>query len=67
MLFREPCVLGGMGKDSKVVISQERLGELFEEIRDRLEELAEKLDHLIDHLPSQDYAHHAYDSNLDDN
>ena len=66
-LFKEPCVLGSMGKDSRVAISQERLGELFEEIRDRLDALAEKLDHVIDHLPSPDYDHHAYDSNLDDN
>ena len=55
-----------MAKDSQPSISQERLTELFEEIRDRLDEMTEKLDHLVDHLSSRSYNHHAYDSNLDD-
>lgn len=65
-LFNPGALLNSMAKDSQPSISQERLTELFEEIRDRLDEMTEKLDHVIDHLSSRSYNHHAYDSNLDD-
>jgi len=53
-----------MTKDPPVGISQETLLELFEEIRDKLDELVEKLDHLIDHQPSARYSNDSFDSNL---
>ena len=65
ILFNPPGLLKSMIKDAPVGISQEKLGEMFQEICDRLEELTEKLDHLLDHLPSDHYSD-AYDSNLDD-
>jgi ferritin len=49
---------------SRPPLSLENLQEVFEEIRDHLEQLAERIEYLIDHHHS---AHvHPYDSDLDD-
>ena len=49
---------------SRTPLSLESLQEVFEEIRDHLEQLAERLEYLIDHHPSTPI--HPYDSDIDD-
>ena len=55
-----------MKKEPPVHLSQEMLAELFEEIRDKLDILEEKLDYLIDNQPSTHPSTNSFDSNLDD-
>jgi len=55
-----------MTREGPTRISQEFLAELFEEIRDKLESHEEKLDYIIDHLPTVHSHSHSYDSNLND-
>lgn len=49
---------------SRTPLSLENLQEVFEEIRDHLEQLADRIEHLIEQQPSSPI--HPYDSDIDD-
>jgi hypothetical protein len=51
-----------MAKERPGRISQETLAEMFQEICDKLESNDDKLDEILDRLPSSD----SYDSHLND-